>query len=241
MHSEWPKIYGVFTVLSAKGLLLPSFTFKLNDYIVCIAFIFAGNAEIIESHRYMYLIGHPEHILAKEVCSLLRYDTWRGVSHIIIDEAHCVVQWGHAFRPDYQNLSKLRAIFPSAKVVALTATATKDTQQHIITSLCMKNVRVISCSIDRPNVRISVEKRLPSTGQTSSSENSFHTIIVPVIKKLCTEPSEFPKTIVYCKLKWCGEGYETACRETVKLPNFESVLEAVSQYHAPCTEEVTLV
>ena len=91
----------------------------------------------------MYVIGHPEHVLSKEVCDILRQDQWKSVKHIIVDEAHCIVQWGNNFRPEYKNLSKLRAIFPEAVVVALTATATKETQKEIIKSLCMKKVNVI--------------------------------------------------------------------------------------------------
>ena len=163
----------------------------------------------------MYVIGHPEHVLSKEVCDILRQDQWKSVKHIIVDEAHCIVQWGNNFRPEYKNLSKLRAIFPEAVVVALTATATKETQKEIIKSLCMKKVNVISSSVDRRNVKIIVKRRLPITGAATTTLESFEDVLAPYIRQLCDDPNSLAKTIVYSKLKWCGAGYEMAYREAI--------------------------
>ena len=188
----------------------------------------------------MYVIGHPEHVLSKEVCDILRQNQWKSVKHIIVDEAHCIVQRGNNFRPEYKNLSKLRAIFPEAVVVALTATATKETQKEIIKSLCMKKVNVISSSVDRRNVKIIVKRRLPITGAATTTLESFEDVLAPYIRQLCDDPNSLAKTIVYSKLKWCGAGYEMAYREAIKCEGAESIMSAVSQYHAPCTDEVRI-
>lgn len=63
----------------------------------------------------------------------------RGLlSYLIIDEAHCVSEWGHDFRPDYQRLGTLRSRLPQTPCVALTATATKQVQDDIIASLRLR-------------------------------------------------------------------------------------------------------
>lgn len=126
-----------------------------------------------------YLFSHPEHIINKHVCSVLKRDVWRSVSHIIIDEAHCVVQWGHDFRPDFQQLAKLRSIFPSAFFITMTATATVNMQKEISRALCMKRFSTISTNVDRRNVKIVVTRRLPSTGGKNTPEDAFDNVIGP--------------------------------------------------------------
>ena len=83
---------------------------------------------------FLYFIGHPEHILSKGTCNIMK--RWNNtVNWIVIDEAHLIVQWGSEFRKDYQRLCKLRALFPRAVVVALTATCNKQTMEFVKSSL----------------------------------------------------------------------------------------------------------
>ncbi|WP_234346420.1 MULTISPECIES: DNA helicase RecQ [Streptomyces] len=92
----------------------------------------------------------PERLRVEQTLSLLD----RGkISLFAIDEAHCVAQWGHDFRPDYLALSMLRERWPEVPRMALTATATEATHQEITTRLGMENARHFVASFDRPNIQ----------------------------------------------------------------------------------------
>ena len=73
-----------------------------------------------------------------------------------IDEAHCVSQWGHDFRPEYVQLGELREEFPAVPMIALTATAEKQTRKDILHSLKLADALQVTAGFDRPNIRYSV-------------------------------------------------------------------------------------
>ncbi|WP_317929148.1 DNA helicase RecQ [Halioxenophilus sp. WMMB6] len=81
------------------------------------------------------------------------------ISLIAIDEAHCVSQWGHDFRVDYLALGQLAERFSHVPRIALTATATEETQQEIIERLALKHPKRFLSSFDRPNIHYSVQPR----------------------------------------------------------------------------------
>ena len=96
----------------------------------------------------------PEKLLA-EANYLLRDIS---ISFFAIDEAHCISQWGHDFRPEYAQLGILRSLFPQTPVIALTATADKLTREDIVRQLHLREPRIFLSSFDRPNLSLTVKR-----------------------------------------------------------------------------------
>lgn len=82
-----------------------------------------------------------------------------NISLIAIDEAHCISEWGHDFRPEYRKLSILKSLFPKVPLIALTATATKEVQKDIIKQLCNPEIISLIGSFERENLVIYVHKK----------------------------------------------------------------------------------
>ena len=99
--------------------------------------------------QYQLLYAAPERLML---------DNWRdnllawNVSAIAIDEAHCISEWGHDFRPEYRQISKLRELLPEVSLMALTATATERVREDIVRHLKLRDPAVFVASFNRPNL-----------------------------------------------------------------------------------------
>src|SRR5216117_1388241 len=102
-------------------------------------------------HRgeYRMLYVAPERLMLETF--LERALNWR-IAQFAIDEAHCISEWGHDFRPEYRDLKKLREHFPDAPVMALTATATERVRADIVKQLKLREPRCYVASFNRPNL-----------------------------------------------------------------------------------------
>src|SRR5699024_4426946 len=98
----------------------------------------------------------PERLVQQRTLTLLQRST---ISLFAIDEAHCVSQWGHDFRPEYRELAILSAQFPSIPRIALTATADLKTRAEIIERLALEEAACYIHSFDRPNIQYHVTER----------------------------------------------------------------------------------
>ncbi len=97
--------------------------------------------------RLLYIA--PERLMLPDF--LEKAKTW-NVRQIAIDEAHCISEWGHDFRPEYRQLAELRAHFPEAPLIAVTATATDRVRSDIVKQLGLKDARCYVASFNRPNL-----------------------------------------------------------------------------------------
>jgi ATP-dependent DNA helicase RecQ len=112
------------------------------------------------------LYAAPERINTPRMKDLLRTLNQRGkLSLFAIDEAHCVSQWGHDFRPEYRSLSLLHELFPHVPRMALTATADALTRQDMVERLKLENARQFVSSFDRPNIRYTIVEKTDATRQ----------------------------------------------------------------------------
>ncbi|MEX4028016.1 DNA helicase RecQ [Haemophilus influenzae] len=108
------------------------------------------------SGQLKLLYVSPEKVMTNSFFQLISYSK---VSFIAIDEAHCISQWGHDFRPEYTQLGGLKASFPDAPIMALTATADYATRQDILSHLNLENPHKYIGSFDRPNIRYTLEEK----------------------------------------------------------------------------------
>jgi ATP-dependent DNA helicase RecQ len=118
------------------------------------------------NQEYDLIYVAPERLVLPRFLSLLEaVAEGPGLALFAIDEAHCVSQWGHDFRPEYIQLSVLHERFPLVPRIALTATADAQTQAEIVQRLQLEKARVFLSSFDRPNIRYQIVEKANARSQ----------------------------------------------------------------------------
>lgn len=107
--------------------------------------------ELLASKTFKLLYAAPERFFVQNKYEVERLRSLRP-AFLVIDEAHCVDQWGRDFRPEYGRLSEVRRALGSPPVLAFTATAGEETQKRILASLGLEDARVFVRGVDRPNI-----------------------------------------------------------------------------------------
>lgn len=133
----------------------------------------------IQQQEIQLLYVSPEKLLSE---NFIDYLSILSISFFAIDEAHCISSWGHDFRPEYTQLNILKNRFPQKSIVALTATADKQTRQDICTQLNISENNTYIDSFDRPNLSLNV----------LSAKNRYKKIL-EIVKEKPTESG-----IIYC-------------------------------------------
>lgn len=162
-----------FLVENGVSAVFLNSSLEWGDYLDAVQRIKSGSVKLV------YL--SPEALAADRTQSIL-HDASVPVSCITIDEAHCISEWGHDFRPDYLEISNIRAQFRNAVFLALTATATAQVQEDITANLRMKTPEVFVAGFNRANIFLEVRPK----------RNALREVIA------CLEQHSGESGIIYC-------------------------------------------
>lgn len=180
--------------------------------------IFDGLSKAAPEDYIQLLYVTPEMINKsnKILNELTKLHRRKKLARIVIDEAHCVSQWGHDFRPDYKDLGDTRRMFVGVPVMALTATATENVKADVIHNLGMRNCEVFTQSFNRPNLKYEVILK------SGAKDGTFQDILGKIKVHHRNQPG-----IIYClSRKNCEDLAEKLKKQGVKAHHYHAGMPA---------------
>lgn len=231
------KTRGVTVVISPLLSLMQDQVAHLQNLKIQALFI---NGEVTAAHRklvmdslrdpqvekYIELLYITPEMITKSqaLISALRDLYRRGkLARIVIDEAHCVSQWGHDFRPDYKALGDVRSQFAGVPVMALTATATENVKVDVIHNLGIVNCEVLTQSFNRPNLTYEVRGKGKAKDVLESIADTIKTvynnqsgIIYCLSRKNCESIAESLRKLYNIEAHHYHAGMDPADKNTVQ-------------------------
>lgn len=173
--------------------------------------------KFIRESLYKFIFVAPERFTSKNPQTTALYSEY---AHLVVDEAHSIEMWGMAFRPSYRKLGELRNRLNRPPVIALTATASKETQNQILESLDMKDAKVIVTGFERKNIEIIIHKvgELDENGHANISKSKY-------VKQLIAECPD-QKILIFTPTVRAGEALLEELRSnSIEVELFHSKLE----------------
>ncbi|MES2660295.1 MAG: DNA helicase RecQ [Verrucomicrobiota bacterium] len=164
----------------------------------------------LDAGAYQLLYVAPERLMLPDFLSRLK--GWK-IAALAVDEAHCISEWGHDFRPEYRRLKEVRQLIPGIPILALTATATERVREDIVKQLELRDPSVFLASFNRPNLKYQVVAKSGAAAQVCNFASA--------------RPGE--SGIVYCQSRKNTE----ALAATLRAQGFSAVA-----YHAGLDPDV---
>ena len=159
---------------------------------------------------YCLLYVTPERFRKPEFLDVIAK---RDIKLLAVDEAHCISEWGHDFRPDYTRVSEFRAMIGNPVTMALTATATPDVQRDIVSQLGLQpgDMKMFHEGIDRPNLDLRVEEVWEADEKQEAMQNVFDRWLTAEIKGSGIVYFTLIRTLVEFSERLQAEGIDHVC------------------------------
>jgi len=153
--------------------------------------------------RYKFLYISPERLQSELILQKIKEIS---INLIAVDEAHCISEWGHDFRPSYRLINKIREVLPQINIIALTATATKKVIVDIVENLSLKNASIFKKSFYRKNLAYQIHRSENKLGKLEQifKKNPFPTIVYVNSRKKTEDISNFINTKGYSSTFYHG-------------------------------------